>query len=683
MVKRTATARNAGGKVAVERTNRDVRTLITQIAAGEIMLPEIQRGYVWKASQVARLIESLYRGYPAGSLLFWKTGQPAETRGAAIGVPQALPSVMPLYLLDGQQRLTSLFRVLTDHPEAQVVFNIETETFQNQSAATRRNKKWIKVYDAVGPESDMFMIHGELKDAGLAIPDPEIGRRLSALQKITQRDFHMEVLHDFEYEEVADIFVRVNSGGRALKTTDLALATLSARTPGFLGQLEAESTRWAERGFGALDVNFLIKALTLSLSTTSTRSASVAKLTAASKEMVESGWGRVQRGLSHVVPLLTERLLIPTTAVVPSLAALHPLIFYYGQRPESTEVTDEVENGLLYWFLAATARNRYGGASDTALAQDIRTLDVENPVAALLSNLGIREGGISVTGNDLAGRNHQSPYLMFCYLAAAHAGATDWWDGGPISGGVDPSGKPQYSLVHPAAKLRSVGKNYSSTEINELANIVFVSEQTAKNIIGSHSPAAYLPNVSASDRSAHAIPSEPALLEPEEYPSFLAARRTLLAQRITNLLDQFRPAFLGRDVAANEPRESRSFQFTGYVGAGRSVLVAEAEANGRSWVGWLAPSDFEAALDAAATGLASDVPVGDETAPLRVDDENSVTFGLGPFTIRGSLDQWRTTVKDAFEGAQPLADCPEPNDDHWPAEPEEFLLSEIGVQNLA
>lgn len=71
-----------GGKVAVERTNRDVRTLIAQIAAGEIMLPEIQRGYVWKASQVARLIESLYRGYPAGSLLFWKTGQLAETRQA-------------------------------------------------------------------------------------------------------------------------------------------------------------------------------------------------------------------------------------------------------------------------------------------------------------------------------------------------------------------------------------------------------------------------------------------------------------------------------------------------------------------------------------------------------------------------------------------------------------------------
>ncbi|MET9777754.1 DUF262 domain-containing protein [Streptomyces sp. NPDC006367] len=530
------TARKVGGKVAVERTNRDVRTLITQIADGEIMLPEIQRGYVWKASQVARLIESLYRGYPAGSLLFWKTGQPAETRGAAIGRPQDLPSAMPLYLLDGQQRLTSLFRVLTDHPDAQVVFNIETEAFQNQSAATRRNKKWIKVYDAVSPNSDVFAIHRELTEAGLAISDTEVGIRLSALQKISQRDFHMEVLHDFEYEEVADIFVRVNSGGRALKTTDLALATLSARIPGFLGQLEAESARWADRGYGGLDVNFLIKALTLSLSTSGKRLASVAKLTAASKETVEAGWEKVQRGLARVVPLLEEKALIPTTALIPSLAALYPLVLYYGQQPEVTEVPEELENGLLYWFLAATARNRYGGASDTALTQDIRMLDTEDPVASLLSNLGIHKGGISVTASDLAGRNHQSPYLMFCYLAAAHADATDWWDGGPISRGVNRSGKPQYSLVHPAAKLRNCNNKYTSAEINELANIVFVSEQTAKNIIGNRTPAAYMQNVGASDRTAHAIPSDPATLEPEGYRHFLAARRALLAGLITGLL---------------------------------------------------------------------------------------------------------------------------------------------------
>ncbi|GAA2255680.1 hypothetical protein GCM10010145_24820 [Streptomyces ruber] len=666
--------------MAVERTNRDVRTLISQIAAGEIMLPEIQRGYVWKASQVARLIESLYRGYPAGSLLFWKTGQPAETREAALGAPQELPSVMPLYLLDGQQRLTSLFRVLTDHPEAQVVFNIETEAFQNQSAATRRNGKWIKVYDVVGPDADIFAVHGELKRVGLAIPDSEIGRRLNALQKITQRDFHMEVLHDFEYEEVADIFVRVNSGGRALKTTDLALATLSARAPGFLGQVEAESAHWHDRGYGALDVSFLIKALTLSLSISGKRLSSVAKLTTASKESVESGWANVRRGLTHVIPLLQEKLLIPTTALLPSLAALHPLIVYYGRQPEAVKVDREVEDGLLYWFMAATARNRYGGSTDTALTQDIKVLDTEAPVRELLSNLGIGENGVAVSARDLAGRNHQSPYLMFCYLAAAHARATDWWDGRPISDTVDEAGKPQYSLIHPAAELRKNGSNYSSTEINDLANIAFVSQETAKNIIGNRSPAAYLQSVSAEDRKAHAIPDDPAVMEADGYRGFLTARRTLLAARITELLDQFKPSYLTRDKVTDDSAASRSLVFTGYAGAGRKVLVATAETGDRSWTGWIDPTDFETALGAAAAGLASDIAVGSEAAPVRVDQEGSVTVSLGPYLIRGTFDQWRTAVEDALEEAQPLAECPEPNDDQWPGDPAEFLLSDAGVR---
>ncbi|ARQ71015.1 GmrSD restriction endonuclease domain-containing protein [Streptomyces marincola] len=666
--------------MAVERTNRDVRTLITQIAGGEIMLPEIQRGYMWKASQVARLVESLYRGYPAGSLLFWKTGQLAETREAAIGAPQALPSVMPLYLLDGQQRLTSLYRVLTDHPEAQVVFNVETEVFQNQSAATRRDKKWIKVYDVVGEGADVFAVHSALKAAGLGIPDAEIGRRLNALQKITQRDFHMEVLHDFEYGEVAEIFVRVNSGGRALKTTDLALATLSARSPGFLGRLEAESARWAERGY-ALDVNFLIKALTLSLSISGKRSSSVARLTAASKESVEAGWEKVRRGLTRVVPLLQEKLLIPTTALIPSLAALHPLVVYYGRRPEGADVPPDVEDGMLYWFMAATARSRYGGVTDTLVTQDIRALDAEDPVRALLANLGIRDRGITVSADDLAGRNHQSPYLMFCYLAAAHARASDWWDGSPVSAAADGSGKPQHSLVHPASTLRGHRNKYSTAEINELANIVFVSQETAKNIIGNRSPEAYLRDLLASDLAAHSVPEAREVLSAARYRDFLSARRALLAARITALLNGFRPAFLTRGAPrAADASSDRSLTLSGYSTGGRAVLAARAEAAGRSWVCCIDAAEIDAALDAAAVGLASDVRVGGDTVPMRVDDEGGVTLVLGPFLVRGSLDQWHSAAKDAFDDAQPLTACPEPTDEQWPGEPAEFLLSEAAVR---
>src|SRR5262245_16089847 len=106
-----------------------VRKLMDQVTHGELRLPEIQRGYVWKPAQVAGLIDSLYREYPSGSILLWETDEAVtekELRSSTSGVSL----IKPLYLLDGQQRLTSLHRVFSGHERAQVVFNVLTEKFQ-------------------------------------------------------------------------------------------------------------------------------------------------------------------------------------------------------------------------------------------------------------------------------------------------------------------------------------------------------------------------------------------------------------------------------------------------------------------------------------------------------------------------------------------------------------------------
>src|SRR5438094_3902274 len=92
-----------------------VRSLIDRIDHGEIRLPEIQRAYIWKPPAIAGLVESLYRRYPSGSLLMWEASQPIEERDVAIEVALPQPMVKPLYLLDGQQRLTSLHRAYSAH----------------------------------------------------------------------------------------------------------------------------------------------------------------------------------------------------------------------------------------------------------------------------------------------------------------------------------------------------------------------------------------------------------------------------------------------------------------------------------------------------------------------------------------------------------------------------------------
>src|SRR3712207_5467950 len=119
--------------MAISTAHMPVSELMGKVTRGELRLPEIQRGYVWKPPQVAKLLDSLYHEYPSGSLLLWEADKAPETRSMRTDAGSQPAAQSPLYLLDGQQRLTSLHRVFTGHLHGDVVFNIETEVFQNQS----------------------------------------------------------------------------------------------------------------------------------------------------------------------------------------------------------------------------------------------------------------------------------------------------------------------------------------------------------------------------------------------------------------------------------------------------------------------------------------------------------------------------------------------------------------------
>ena len=97
------------------KVDTNVGELIGMIARGDLRLPEMQRRYVWPATRVRDLLDSLYRGYPSGTVLVWETDQEAPARNLA--VDQDKPSFMTQkLLLDGQQRLTSLYSVLNGEP---------------------------------------------------------------------------------------------------------------------------------------------------------------------------------------------------------------------------------------------------------------------------------------------------------------------------------------------------------------------------------------------------------------------------------------------------------------------------------------------------------------------------------------------------------------------------------------
>jgi uncharacterized protein with ParB-like and HNH nuclease domain len=91
-------------------TTYSVSLLVESIQRGEIALPDIQRPFVWPTSKVRDLLDSMYKGFPVGHLLFWETGADPGARQIGEETKQSVPRLL---IVDGQQRLTSLFAVMT------------------------------------------------------------------------------------------------------------------------------------------------------------------------------------------------------------------------------------------------------------------------------------------------------------------------------------------------------------------------------------------------------------------------------------------------------------------------------------------------------------------------------------------------------------------------------------------
>ncbi|HET9895155.1 MAG TPA: DUF262 domain-containing protein [Streptosporangiaceae bacterium] len=662
----------------VETTERDIGTLVAQVSQGEIKLPEIQRGYIWKPTQVAKLIDSLYRRYPTGTLLFWRATEDPATRKFATGSYAADPVIQPLYLLDGQQRLTALHRVLSDHAEAQVVFNVETQAFQNQSAATARDPRWIKVYDVIHQDADHFGLTSRLREAVVGRLDhKEIGRRLQRLAGVRDIRYHMEVLAEFPYEEVTQIFVRVNSGGRSLRTSDLALATLSARWPGVLSKLETEAAKWDNQGYGGLDVTFLTRALAGAVLGRGLSVWSHARLVAKTDDELEQGWLTVCRGLNHLIPLLKNNLKVSHSSLLPSLIVLLPLIVMLGERPDEP-LDVEIANGILYWLLVATIRNRYSGSTDTLLSQDIPAARSEDPVRSLLTNLGIVGTRVEVTPRDLAGRSVNSPYFMLSFLVAQKRQATDWWFGSAVAMGGQGGQKLEYHHIHPQATLRGHPAKFAKAEINDLANLAFISGK-ANRKIADQSPTKYFPSLNPADLTAHLVPADEELRDSSAFREFLLARRLLLAAAMTELLDQYRPQWLGQAATADaDPLAGSSVDFTIYESRwDASRMLIAATRDDVQWKGVLALADLEAVLESAASGLDGDIKVGDQEVPVTLDGDD-VQIPLGPFLITGSVEEWRKALeREREEGTLPLSQLPNPDSVPWQADLALFPMANV------
>jgi Uncharacterized conserved protein len=523
-------------------TPHPIETLLTWVKSGEIAIPEIQRPFVWEATKVRNLLDSLYSGYPVGYLITW--------RNPNMKLKDGTSSAGKRILIDGQQRVTALMASLLGHEvltkdyetiRIRIAFHPQEERFEVANPAIRRDAAWIQdVADVFAPDASLMELTDDYAERNPDADRKRVSRVLEKLRQIINNHVGIiELAEDLDIETVTEIFIRVNSAGKELSQADFAMSKIAvnetyggnllrkaidyfchlAVAPDFLKTIEKNDKAFAASEFlpamrWLKDVNDDIYDPTytdmLRVAFTSEFGRGklqdlVALLSGRNFEtkqyeeaIAEESFGKLKKGiLAFINKTHFERLtMILRSAgfVTRDLIGGHnainfAYIIYLRGRAEGLPAAD-LEQLVRRWYVMSILRGRYAGNPETAFDFDIRQVEARglaSYVSAVIENELPDSFWTGMLPQLMDTSSSSSPYFL-CYQAAQ----VKFGDKGFLSRDITVldllMNRTDVHHIYPKNYLKEQG--LSRGRYNQIAN--FVLAQSEINIaIGNKQPKHY------------------------------------------------------------------------------------------------------------------------------------------------------------------------------------------------
>jgi hypothetical protein len=521
-----------------------ISTILDQIDSGSVALPEFQRGYVWNRSQVRKLMRSLYRGYPIGGLLMWETKTERAIETGARGDGLLAEGVVKL-LLDGQQRITTLYGIIRGKPPqffegdpsliTGLFFNLETEEFEFYGPIKMRDDpRWIDVTALMNDTEGNLMEHVFSHDF-LREKSKLYVKRLNIIENIKERSLHVETVtgEDKTIDVVVEIFNEVNSGGTKLSKGDLALAKVCATWSDARSELNRLLAKWKRTGFD-FKLDWLLRCVT----TVTTGEAYFSALENINTTRFSEGLYLAEQHIDTVLNLIAGRLGLDHTRVLGSVYSIPLMVRYLHRRDGRLEDHTERDR-LLYWYIHTLLWGRYSGSTESVLSRDLAAIeDDAGALDRLIAQLHQDRGDLTLYARDFEGWTWNARFYPMVYMMTRVWRAKDWESGLELTAHL--LGKMSGLQVHhvfPKARLYDAG--FSRSEVNAIANLTFLTQETNLRV-SDRDPVEYLAYYADKNPGvieSHWIPMDRDLWRIENYLDFLAARRELLAQAANEFLD--------------------------------------------------------------------------------------------------------------------------------------------------
>jgi len=534
-----------------------IKEVLREIENGFYVIPEIQRKYIWKNTQIRDLIDSIYRGYPIGGIVYWEIPnniiKDENFRSIFTPLADGIPTENGRYMIiDGQQRLTSLLLVkrgeiiikrgeYEKRRKIHLYFNPIEERFELGNKEIKNNPEWFDVSEIIRSENTFEIINRQaekFKDENIR-KNPVILKKIQTflerfrtyqlplIQVKIEKDDFLEI-----FEEISNIFINLNSKGTRIKFSDLSLALLTAKTRKEIGtsfrkKFEDILRELEEKDFGIIDETVLIRTYSV-IATETVRFNEVRKiLENKNGKEIEDLLERSKEAVFHTITLLKD-IGITTGRFLQSKYLIVPIAYYiYKDILKKGNIIKEGDKlKVAKWLILSSMEKRYTGKLETELREDIKSIK-EKGIEGLFSNLSLKEIPLSYFDGEFENR-----HLTLLLILFKMNKTRDWnLKSKPNIKEITELDTKDLSIHHIFPKEYLERRN-DEMSYNKFANITIISEKANKSI-GFRDPRKYLKELKEVDENLlreHFVPTDESLWELDNFEEFLKKRIELLIE---------------------------------------------------------------------------------------------------------------------------------------------------------
>lgn len=478
----------------------NLNDIVSKIESSELLIPRFQRAFVWTKEQTANLIDSILHNYPIGSFIIWKTKERLKSmrKIGSIVIPNPPDSDYVYYVLDGQQRITSLYASVkgcivdlgngATEDYSSITIDLTAEGDERIVYATPNSE----VLDPSSSISLSDLIYSKVKPLvekyGSYIDTIDEYRQLL----IGQYKFSKIELEDANINVATEVFTRLNTSGKALSAFEIMCAKMYDENRDFdlLSKREEQIEEWKASGYETIPNTTVLQAVCACINKT----VSGKDILALNKDKFIDEWPKVSIAFNAAIDYIKNAYGAVVSKLLPYDVLLVPFVYYFRFHP--TNPSGEAQEYLQDYFWRCVIGSRFGEGMVSKISQDI-----DNVIVPILNNIKpIYDKGIDLSLDTLkliGGFSTSSAFAkgVLCILASKHPRSfkTD------LEVTIDNAWLAQgnsknYHHFFPKKYMEKAHPSVPSAQVNHVANITIVDSHLNKNEIRAKAPYVYMNN---------------------------------------------------------------------------------------------------------------------------------------------------------------------------------------------